>query len=144
MSAGVRRGHREHVGPGQEPRKRRASKPRATDEEWAVIVSAAAREGMAPVAWLMQVGLRTARVEARSLDWKQLEALRAEVQRLVRGLSAVGNNLNQVAARMNSVAEGERSQLATPPPALDAMRAGLVRLLVRTDGLMDQIDSVLS
>ncbi len=110
-----------------------------------MIVSAAAREGMAPVAWLMQVSLRTARVDARSLDWKQLEALRADVQRLVRGLSAVGNNLNLVAARMNSAAEGERSQLATTPPsALDAMRAGLTRLLVRADGLMDQIDAVLS
>lgn len=110
-----------------------------------MIVSAAARDGMAPVAWLMQVGLRTARVDARSLDWKQLEALRADVQRLVRGVSAVGNNLNQAAARMNTEAAGERSQVATTPPsALDTMRAGLVRLLVRSDGLMDQIDAVLS
>jgi hypothetical protein len=136
MSGGIRRGHRDHVSPGQEPRKRRASRPRATDEEWAKIVAAAARDGKAPVAWLMDVGVKIAGLRAQDLDWARLEALQTEVKLLHQGLARIGHNVNQIAARLNATGEIGAGATAT----LGAVQQRMTRL----DGLVTEIAAVLS
>jgi len=92
---------------------------RYSDLEWATIVVAAARSGMAPNAWAQQAAYDAAMSVGHGVttDRDSVLALQEELRQHRRVLANVGGNLNDVARVANSTGE-----IAVASTALTVLR----------------------
>lgn len=126
------RGHRTHSNSAR----RHSVSTYFHDEEFTLIVLAAAQARLAPGAWVAEAAYRSAVLERTDLDWEKLDRLRDLVELLGRRLEKIGHNVNQVVTRWH--ATGEVAANASAVLAAARMSAQ------RVDELVEVISRMLS
>jgi hypothetical protein len=88
---------------------------RFTDDEWAVIVQAAALERMRPGAWAQQAAYRAGvrRCRGPLPELTAVQALVVELRQQRRVLANIGGNLNDLAAAANATGRIDNQVAAT-------------------------------
>lgn len=112
--------------------RRRALKVLYGEDEFAVVVAAAARAGLRPSSFVAAVALADAQGVASPAGHGQARELLAELMQSRTAVRRYGTNLNQIAAAMNA-------GLTEPPMWLAAAVAGADRATTRIDAAAGQL-----